>query len=88
MIAKYVSSMIHQQTASYPSESHEVVFLRIEHQNEDTIFDDTVEAVMDNNPDNPTYIHVSLAKIDPYRVHESAYIVITTDVTNLVIMGH
>lgn len=85
-IPNYTNSMIRRHTASDASRNHDVVFLRIERRIEDPMFDDIVAAVLDNNPDNPAFIHTSSKAIGSYRVHETSFIVVTTDMMNLVII--
>lgn len=85
-IAKYIGSMIQQETQQETSLTNDVVIVSLERNSNHSISRDISGEILMKNPKNAVFIHNSLDPILPHRVHVASFIIVTTDIENYVRM--
>lgn len=71
-------------SATDPSLFYDVAVIRLDFNNESSIYEDVLEKILKVNPDSPVYAHSSIQSIPENDVHASSYFVVVSDNLNLV----
>src|SRR5690349_4286611 len=87
-LPRYISSLIGQANEKDSTRNHDVVLIRMDVSPNNSatkeLFFDILEDISRKNQFNQIFVHEALEPIDRYRVHSASFVVIVSNIDNLV----
>jgi hypothetical protein len=84
VIPQYISSLVRLATVEDPSRNHDVALIRLEMGKKSEVLDDIASVLLKQNPENAVLIHESYKPIKQHRVHYPSFIVIVSNMYDVV----
>lgn len=78
-VSRYISSLVAQQNSFDLSQHHDVAMIQLEKSPKSAVFQEILGEILEFNPYNPVYTHISSEAIPPFKVHAVSFFIVTTD---------
>lgn len=78
-VSKYISTLIKIETSKNLNKNRNVVLIRSEYYKKSVVFGAIANEILNNNPENSVSICSCRIQIEPYKIHASSFIIVTTD---------